>query len=117
MSNENEATSEGSADHEITSSSPHSLIPQGPQADFPKRRSASSPSEASPPTVAIIGAGSAVFSLGLIRDLCLTERLHGCTVRLMDIDERRLAAIARLCQRYSDEQGAGITVEATTERR
>ena len=74
-------------------------------------------SEVSPPTVAIIGAGSAVFSLGLIRDLCLTERLHGCTVRLMDIDERRLAAIARLCQRYSDEQGAGITVETTTDRR
>ena len=39
------------------------------------------------PTIAIIGAGSAVFSLGLIRDLCLTERLHGSTVRLMDIDE------------------------------
>ena len=42
------------------------------------------------PTIAIIGAGSAVFSLGLIRDLCLTERLHGSTVRLMDIDEAPL---------------------------
>ena len=46
------------------------------------------------PTIAIIGAGSAVFSLGLIRDLCLTERLHGSTVRLMDIDEERLRAIS-----------------------
>src|SRR4051794_1645565 len=69
------------------------------------------------PTIAIIGAGSAVFSLSLIRDLCLTERLHGSTVRLMDIDEARLQAIARLCQRYSDEIGAGIQVETTTDRR
>ncbi|MDQ3225949.1 MAG: hypothetical protein M3Q50_04885 [Chloroflexota bacterium] len=70
-----------------------------------------------PPTIAIIGAGSAVFSLGLIRDLCLTERLHGCTVRLMDIDEARLEGISRLCQRYSEETGAGIETIATTDRR
>jgi alpha-galactosidase len=69
------------------------------------------------PTIAIIGAGSAVFSLGLIRDLCLTERLHGCTVRLMDISERRLHATSRLCQRYSDETGADIRTLMTTDRR
>jgi alpha-galactosidase len=69
------------------------------------------------PTIAIIGAGSAVFSLGLIRDLCLTERLHGCTVRLMDISEKRLHATSRLCQRYSDETGAGIRTLMTTDRR
>jgi hypothetical protein len=63
------------------------------------------------PTIAIIGAGSAVFSLGLIRDLCLTERLHGSTMRLMDIDEARLQAISRLCERYSDETGAGIQTQ------
>ena len=68
------------------------------------------------PTIAIIGAGSAVFSLGLIRDLCLTERLHGSTVRLMDIDEARLRAISRLCERYSEETGAGIET-TTTDRR
>lgn len=73
--------------------------------------------EQAPATIAIIGAGSAVFSLGLIRDLCLTERLHGCTVRLMDVDEARLRAIARLCQRYSDELGAGIETVSTTDRR
>jgi alpha-galactosidase len=69
------------------------------------------------PTIAIIGAGSAVFSLGLIRDLCLTERLHGSTVRLMDIDEARLRAISRLCERYSAETGAGIRTVTTTDRR
>ncbi len=69
------------------------------------------------PTIAIIGAGSAVFSLGLIKDLCLTERLHGSTVRLMDIDEARLRAISRLCERYSEETGAGIDTVTTTDRR
>ena len=69
------------------------------------------------PTIAIIGAGSAVFSLGLIRDLCLTERLHGSTVRLMDIDAGRLQAISRLYERYSDETGAGIQALMTTDRR
>lgn len=69
------------------------------------------------PTIGIIGAGSAVFSLGLIRDLCLTDRLHGSTVHLMDVDEARLAAIGRLCQRYSDEMGAGIETVTTTDRR
>ncbi|MFN8594167.1 MAG: hypothetical protein U0031_22145 [Thermomicrobiales bacterium] len=67
-------------------------------------------------TIGIIGAGSAVFSLNLIRDLCLTERLHGSTVRLMDVNEERLRAIGRLCQRYSDEAGAGIATELTTDR-
>src|SRR5687768_3284924 len=69
------------------------------------------------PTIGIIGAGSAVFSLSLIRDLCLTERLHGCEVRLMDIDADRLRAIARLCERYSAEMGAGIRTVTTTDRR
>ena len=69
------------------------------------------------PTIAIIEAGSAVVSLGLIRDLCLTERLHGCEVRLMDIDEARLRAISRLYERYSEEAGATIHTVAATDRR
>ena len=30
----------------------------------------------------VIGAGSAQFSLGLVRDLCLQESLYGSTVTL-----------------------------------
>jgi translation elongation factor EF-Ts len=37
-----------------------------------------------PPKITIIGAGSAVFSLGLVRDLCLTPGLRGSTVCLME---------------------------------
>ncbi|MDD2334852.1 MAG: hypothetical protein PHD38_10655, partial [Mesotoga sp.] len=40
--------------------------------------------------ISIVGAGSAVFSLRLVSDLCKTIGLHGSTITLMDIDERRL---------------------------
>lgn len=67
--------------------------------------------------ISIIGAGSAVFSLGLIRDLALTPNLAGSTVSFMDIDEQRLQAVQRLARRYADEIGAQLTLEATTDRR
>ncbi len=51
----------------------------------------------------VIGAGSAVFSLGLVRDLCATEGLYGSTITLMDIDEGRLDNIHKLATRYVDE--------------
>ncbi len=41
----------------------------------------------------VIGAGSAQFSLGLVRDLCLQDSLAGSTVTFMDVDEGRLARI------------------------
>ncbi|NLE43312.1 MAG: hypothetical protein GX620_01220, partial [Chloroflexi bacterium] len=37
--------------------------------------------------ISIIGAGSAVFSLSMIRDICLTPNLQGSTIMFMDIDE------------------------------
>lgn len=69
-----------------------------------------------PPKIAIIGAGSAVFSLGLVRDLCLTPGLAGSTVCLMDIDRGRLDAITALCRRYAAEVGADLRLEQTTDR-
>lgn len=68
------------------------------------------------PKISIIGAGSAVFSLGLVRDLCLTESLAGSEICMMDIDEDRLAAIVDLCRRYADECGSTLKIEATTTR-
>lgn len=67
--------------------------------------------------IAIIGAGSAVFSLNLIRDLCLTPNLRGCTVTLMDINPERLGAVHRLCARYAAEIGIDLRLEKTTDRR
>ena len=46
---------------------------------------------ATPIKLGIVGAGSAQFSLGLVRDLCLTENMAGSTVCLMDVDEDPIA--------------------------
>jgi alpha-galactosidase/6-phospho-beta-glucosidase family protein len=67
--------------------------------------------------ISIIGAGSAVFSLRLVIDLCLTPNLEGSTISFMDIDEGRLNAIHHLCQRYADEIGNKLILEKTTDRR
>src|SRR3954451_3778307 len=66
--------------------------------------------------IAVIGAGSAVFSLGLIRDLCLQESLRGSTVSFVDIDPERLEMIHRLATRYADELGVDLRFEKTADR-
>jgi alpha-galactosidase len=53
-----------------------------------------------PIKVTVIGAGSATFSLGLVKDLCLTQNLAGSQVSFMDVDEGRLGMIHRLAERY-----------------
>ena len=66
--------------------------------------------------IGVIGAGSATFSLGLVKDLCLTESLYGSTVSFMDIDEGRLDMIHKLASRYAEELSVDIKFEKTTER-
>lgn len=67
--------------------------------------------------ISVIGAGSAIFSLNLIRDLCLTPNLAGSTVSFMDINEQRLDAVFTLCQRYAGELGTKLALEKTLDRR
>ncbi|MCX8170357.1 MAG: hypothetical protein N3E47_00070 [Candidatus Bathyarchaeota archaeon] len=67
--------------------------------------------------VSVIGAGSATFSLALIKDLCLTPNLEGSTISLMDINERRLNAVYALCKRYADEMKIRLRVEKTLDRK
>ncbi|MEM2151849.1 MAG: hypothetical protein QW241_01860 [Candidatus Bathyarchaeia archaeon] len=66
--------------------------------------------------VSVIGAGSATFSLALIKDLCLTPNLEGSTISLMDINERRLNAVYALCRRYADEMKIKLNIEKTLSR-
>jgi alpha-galactosidase len=66
--------------------------------------------------VSVIGAGSAQFSLGLVKDLCLTESLAGSQVCFMDINQERLELIYKLAQRYASELGADLRFERTTDR-
>ncbi|HEY66181.1 MAG TPA: alpha-glucosidase/alpha-galactosidase, partial [Caldilineae bacterium] len=67
--------------------------------------------------ISIMGAGSAAFSLKLIRDICLTPSLEHSTISLMDIDQERLDAAYALCRRYADEMGVRLQIEKTTDRR
>lgn len=67
--------------------------------------------------ISIIGAGSAVFSLNLIKDLCVNRNLAGSTVSLMDVDPDRLDAIYGLAKRYLEENGNDLAVEKTPDRR
>lgn len=67
--------------------------------------------------ISIIGAGSAIFSLNLVKDLCVNQHFNGSTVSLMDINEERLDAIYGLCKRYTEEMKSDINVQKTTDRR
>lgn len=67
--------------------------------------------------ISLIGAGSAVFSLDLIRDICLTPNLAGSTISFMDIDPARLEAAYTLCRRYAAEVGIELRLDKTTDRR
>src|SRR5512146_1961843 len=66
--------------------------------------------------ISVIGAGSAQFSLGLVRDLCLTEGLAGSHISFMDIHEGRLEMIYKLGTRYAKEMGANLTFDKTMDR-
>lgn len=67
--------------------------------------------------ISVIGAGSASFSLGLIKDVCLTESLSGSKISLMDINRERLDIIHRLAVRYARELSVDLEFEKTTNLR
>lgn len=66
--------------------------------------------------VTIIGAGSVVFSLGLVKDLCLTEGLKGSEVCFMDINQESLEIVYRLGLRYAEDLGSNLRFKQTTDR-
>ena len=66
--------------------------------------------------ITIIGAGSVVFSLGLVKDLCLTGSLKGSKVCFMDINEERLDVVYRLAGRYAVDLSADLEFERTLDR-
>lgn len=67
--------------------------------------------------IALIGAGSVVFTRNLTSDILLVPELQDCTISLMDIDAARLALARDLVQKMIDERGLPATVEATLDRR
>jgi len=71
---------------------------------------------ATPVKVTVIGAGSVVFSLALVKDICLTEGLSGSHITFMDIHEGRLDVIYNLTTRYAQDLGADLTFDKTLNR-
>jgi len=69
------------------------------------------------PKIALIGAGSVVFTRNLCNDILLTPALQDSTIALMDIDAQRLAQAHDLVEAIVDRRGVPARVEATTEQR
>jgi alpha-galactosidase len=67
--------------------------------------------------IALIGAGSVVFTRNLCSDILLAPDLQHCEIALMDIDAVRLETARQLVQTIIDKRGLTATVTATTDRR
>lgn len=68
-------------------------------------------------TVAVIGGGSSMFVPGLVRRMIEIEAFDGAELRLMDIDERRLAVMRDLATMLVEVEGRKLEVVATTDQR
>jgi alpha-galactosidase len=69
------------------------------------------------PKIVLIGAGSAMFTRGLIADLIQAPDLGPWEVGLVDIDPAALRTAEELCRRLVQAQGADIVVRAALDRR
>jgi len=67
--------------------------------------------------IAIIGAGSHVFSKNLITDFLSYPELRNSTITLMDIDKERLDVVAAFTKTLTRQHGFQAKVESTTDRR
>ncbi|MCD6415824.1 MAG: hypothetical protein J7M08_03910 [Planctomycetes bacterium] len=66
--------------------------------------------------LAVIGAGSAQFSLDMVRDFASIESLHGSHVRMMDISQERLDVTHALAERYARDAGVELSFSKTLDR-
>jgi alpha-galactosidase len=67
--------------------------------------------------VALIGAGSVVFSKNLTGDILSYPEFKDATFSYMDVDPQRLEVGAALCRKAADALGARPTIHATLDRR
>ncbi len=67
--------------------------------------------------IAMIGAGSIVFTKTLLNDLLATPALRGSTFALMSRTAPKLEKMAAFAQRMVDENGLDATIEWTLDRR
>jgi alpha-galactosidase len=69
------------------------------------------------PKIALIGAGSLVFTRNLCSDILLAPSLQQSTISLMDIDPQRLEQSRRIVQSIIERRKLPAKVEATTDRK
>lgn len=67
--------------------------------------------------IVIIGAGSASFGPTILSDIMQSDRFEGSTVALCDLNEQGLELMTRLAERLNQEWRAGVSIEASTDRR
>lgn len=68
-------------------------------------------------SVVLIGAGSTVFTPGLMNDLAASPVFAGWTVHLVDLDADAAETMARLGRRIAAERGTDLRFEAHADRR
>lgn len=67
--------------------------------------------------VAMIGAGSVVFSRNLTGDILGIPEFHDAHITYVDIDKERLEVAEKLCRKQAAAMGATPTISATMDRR
>jgi alpha-galactosidase len=67
--------------------------------------------------IVLIGAGSAMFTQGLVADLILSPQLGPYHLCLVDIDPDALAVAVGLARKLVETQGAELTISGSTDRR
>jgi alpha-galactosidase len=67
--------------------------------------------------ITVVGGGSSMFVPGLVRRLLEIDSFEGAELRLMDIDERRLAVMKELATHLARAEGRELTVRAMTDQR
>ncbi len=68
-------------------------------------------------SIVLIGAGSTVFTPGLLTDLASSGTFDGWTVHLVDTAADAAETMARLGRRIAHDRGSALRVEAHTDRR
>ena len=64
-----------------------------------------------------IGIGSAIFGIGLLRDVFRTPEFRGADLWLVDVDPRALALMNKLAHRLDSAANWDVRIHATAERR
>jgi len=67
--------------------------------------------------IVLVGAGSAVFTAGLVRDMLSAGNLGRWSLGLVDIREEALETALGLSHRLAQAFGANLAIEASTDRR